>query len=123
MGAGYTTSSVRNGLGFVVRSLTQKLLMQASRRNWLGSERSPAPAGNGFTLIELLVVIAIIAILAAMLLPALASAKDRGQRTVCVNNQRQLGLATHMYANDASDPAAVPQLESAVGGWLAVQAR
>jgi len=58
---------------------------------------------GGFTLIELLVVIAIIAILAALLLPALASAKKRGQQAACLSNQRQLALAWVMYADENSD--------------------
>jgi prepilin-type N-terminal cleavage/methylation domain-containing protein/prepilin-type processing-associated H-X9-DG protein len=58
---------------------------------------------NGFTLIELLVVIAIIAILAALLLPALASAKEKGRQASCINSVRQQTLAVLLYADENND--------------------
>ena len=74
----------------------------------------PRPPGRAFTLIELLVVIAIISVLAAILFPVFASAREKARQSACASNLKQLGLAWQMYAQD-NDDAACPSYHSGNG--------
>ena len=72
---------------------------------------------TGFTLIELLVVVAVIGILAGILLPALAKAKEKAQRITCVSNLKQVGLAIQMYADDNEDTLPGPVWAGATASY------
>jgi len=81
--------------------------------------RLPRSRPSAFTLIELLVVIAIIAILAALLLPVLGTAKEKGKRVACKSNMRQAIIAVHLYGNDWLEK--VPSGRDDLGNWHALR--
>jgi prepilin-type N-terminal cleavage/methylation domain-containing protein len=95
---------------------TNRLATETFGSMCMTSKKSACEPLRGFTLIELLVVLAVIAILAAMLIPALGRGKARAQAAACASNLRQLGLAFHLYFSDSADVFPTSSPHSGLGG-------
>ncbi len=83
---------------------------------------TPVIDGDGFTLVELLVVIAIIAILAAMVLPALSRAKERALRVNCISNSKQIGVGIHLYAPENEETVPLCGWQAGWNPWTTYEA-